>query len=573
MFFVLLLCVPTLLAAGAAFRLLLHERERIAGQALAAEETRVRAVAESIQLAVATVEDELTAQLRAMPADRLREELVAWQEANPLIRHVFVWHPRSGLRYPVQDASCTREEQRFVARYEALFSGRLPWHVAPGESAPAVAQQVAQPPAAEQQAPAQQAAEQQQAALVQQVRDIRQTSQQLASLARQRGGPDGAHAAPAASPPARDGWQPWLTDNQLSLLGWVQLADGRVYGVEMEFAALLSRLVAVFPRAVPPGGVHAIVDDAGRLVHRVGDVELADGARPAIAISLSPYLPHWQVASYSPSGPPGLAPARTFLLLAGLLLAILVAAILSGGALLARAAHQSARDARLKTTFVSNVSHELKTPLTSIRMYADLLHQDRVRDPEKRARYLRVIAEESERLTRLVNNVLDFSRLEQHRRTYRPEPVDLAAGLRAFADAHRLRIEGAGLALTVEAPTAPLTVRTDRDALEQALLNLVDNAIKYAAEGRELSLSLEGDGEGARLAICDRGPGVAARDRDRIFEKFYRADDSITARQPGAGLGLSIARGLLREQGDDLTFEPRPGGGSCFVMKLRGGPA
>lgn len=553
--FVLLLCVPTLLAAGAAFKLLLHERERLAGQALAAEESRLRAVAESLQLTVATVEDELTVQLRDMAGESLEAALTAWRDSNPLIRHVFVWHPTGGLLYPRLDASCTREERRFVSRYDAFFAGNRPWDA--GASGGARARAEAEGGGKSE--------------LVEQVREMRQAGQKLASLARRRDGTAPSRVEAVAAGPARDGWLPWLADNELSLLGWVRSDDDTVYGVEVEFTALLSRLVTVFPRAVPPGGVRALVDGSGRVMHQAGDTELASGARPAAAVSLSPYLPHWQVVAHFPHGAPGAASARTFLLLAGLVLGALVVAVLAGGALLARAAHQSERDARLKTTFVSNVSHELKTPLTSIRMYAEMLSQNRVPDPAKRARHLQVIAEESERLTRLVNNVLDFSRLEQGRRQYRRESVDLGAFLRAFAEAGRVRIENAGLALDVRAPEGPLIACTDRDALEQALLNLVDNAIKYAAAGRELSLLLAAADGGPRLAVCDRGPGVPTRERERIFEKFYRADDSITAGQPGAGLGLSIARALMREQGGELRYEPRPGGGGCFVIEIPGG--
>jgi signal transduction histidine kinase len=108
--------------------------------------------------------------------------------------------------------------------------------------------------------------------------------------------------------------------------------------------------------------------------------------------------------------------------------------------------------------------------------------------------------------------------------------------------------------------------------VEQALLNLVDNAVKYAADGRDVTLELRVEGGAAALSVSDRGPGVAPKHRRRIFEKFYRVDDSLTARQPGAGLGLSIARALMRDQGGDLTFEPRPGGGSRFTMRFPSAP-
>ena len=182
--------------------------------------------------------------------------------------------------------------------------------------------------------------------------------------------------------------------------------------------------------------------------------------------------------------------------------------------------------------------------------------------------YLRVIIEQSHRLTRLVNNVLDFSRLEQRRKTYRPEELDAAAFVTGIVEDHRLRMAAAGLDAVVEGAGQPAWVRTDRDALEQALLNLVDNALKYAAEGKQLCVGVSRRGGWIDIRVSDRGPGVARAQRARIFEKFHRVDDSLTAGKPGSGLGLSIARSLLRDQGGDVFYEPRAGGGSTFVIRL-----
>jgi len=140
--------------------------------------------------------------------------------------------------------------------------------------------------------------------------------------------------------------------------------------------------------------------------------------------------------------------------------------------------------------------------------------------------------------------------------------------VRQFIETHRLRLAEAGLTVRTELPEEPAWVKFDRDALEQVLLNLVDNVLKYAAEGRELMVSLERKPDHYLLTVMDRGPGIAHPHRARIFEQFYRVDDSLTARQPGSGLGLSITRRLLRDLGGDLAFESRPGGGSCFAARL-----
>jgi signal transduction histidine kinase len=251
------------------------------------------------------------------------------------------------------------------------------------------------------------------------------------------------------------------------------------------------------------------------------------------------------------------------------LTAILVTAILVGGSLLLRQARLSEADAEQKASFVANVSHEFKTPLTTIRLYSELLEQGRVPEGEKRTEYLKTIGRETQRLSRLVNNVLDFSRLEQGRKKYHREPVDLTTALTQLLDAHAPRVSECGLELKRELPVETVSIVTDRDSVEQIVLNLLDNACKYAGTGGEVLVGLKpGAAGGAELKVCDRGPGVPLEHRLRIFEKFHRVDDTLTAEKGGAGLGLSIARQLARGLGGDLSYAERIGGGAAFVLTL-----
>jgi signal transduction histidine kinase len=240
----------------------------------------------------------------------------------------------------------------------------------------------------------------------------------------------------------------------------------------------------------------------------------------------------------------------------------------AGGLLLLQEARRSALDARRKTTFVANVSHELKTPLTTIRMYAELLGEGRVRDEAKVRHYLRTIVGESQRLSRLIGNVLDFGRLEQGRKEYRVEALDPADTVSDILARQRERLEAAGLKVETTFPPAAARVRADRDSLEQVLLNLVDNALKYAAAGGELHVAVVPAGAQVQIRVEDRGPGVPAAQRERVFDLFHRLDDELTRRQPGCGLGLTLARRLLRDQGGDLGCEARPGGGAAFIVSL-----
>lgn len=521
-----LLLAPTLAIALAAGRLLQRERLRLDDQARLAARERALALAETLRAAVGSVEADVTARLRDLSAAALPDPLPEWGRTDPFVRNVFVWHPRDGLRYPRPGRPATAEEDRFTRRFDALFSGRKPWNTAPDDAAGRAT------------APTR-----------------RSRSQLLASTARQN------HEA--------SGWVPWFSENRLHLLGWVRDETSElVYGVELEFMILLSRLLPLFPDAPPAGVIYALLDGNGDVVHQAGALPIDPAGRPESQIALSPELPHWSVAVYRAPGTPPQRVGGALLALFGLLLLAFVAAIVSAGALLTREAYRGARDARRKTSFVANVSHELKTPLTNIRMYAELLEQGRVHDPATVRQYLGVVAAEAKRLTRLVNNVLDFGRLEQGRKTYRMEDVDLAAFVRQFVATHTVRIREAGMQLHETIPDAPVCVRADRDALEQILLNLVDNALKYAREGETIDLTVEQQRDSGYLRVMDRGPGIPAAHRKRVFETFHRIDDSLTTSQPGSGLGLSIARALVEGIGGQLTLRPRPGGGAAFTIVL-----
>jgi signal transduction histidine kinase len=363
------------------------------------------------------------------------------------------------------------------------------------------------------------------------------------------------HTNPVRLSEPASGWSSWHYLGADHLFGWHRRVNGTLVGFEVNLAEIERRLGALLPAELDAGEAYALRDHRGAERHRVGGGDFPPVVEVPLATAL---LPGWSVAGYYA----GLAQAssgETGFLLGGLLVALLVATILAAGLVLVREARRSEAEAALKTSFVANVSHELKTPLTTIRLYSELLAQGRVKEEAKRADYLATIGRETERLGRLVGNVLDFSRLEQGKKKYARVDCDLAAMLRRLAEA--------GLHLGIETPER-LGVATDPDAVEQIVLNLLDNVCKYASEGGEVWLTLESAASGARLTVADRGPGVPAEQRERIFEKFHRMDDRLTAEKPGAGLGLSIARQLARGLGGDLVCRAREGGGAEFVLTL-----
>jgi signal transduction histidine kinase len=363
---------------------------------------------------------------------------------------------------------------------------------------------------------------------------------------------------------ASGGLVPRLVQDELELLFWVRTADGGAAGCLVNLPRLSERLVALLPDPFAGERILTVLDEAAEPLLTPPDGRTLDWQRPFAALELHESLPRWEVASYLAD--PGLFASqvrlRTSLL--WLLVAILVASIGGGGAFVLLGLGHELRAAQQRTTFVANVSHELKTPLTSIRMFAEMLRDGRQADPERRQRYLDLMVAESGRLARLVNNVLDFSQLEQGRKRYTRRETDLVGLCRGVLDAERTRLELAGFAVGFPAAGEAVPVLADEDALRQVLGNLLSNAEKYSAERRDIGVEV-GAAEGRPFfRVLDRGIGIAPEHASRIFREFYRVDDSLTARVKGSGLGLSIARRIVRDHGGELSYEPREGGGSAF---------
>jgi signal transduction histidine kinase len=255
----------------------------------------------------------------------------------------------------------------------------------------------------------------------------------------------------------------------------------------------------------------------------------------------------------------------------GLLVLGLIAAISVGGWWVMVDLRRQLRMARQQIDYVSNVSKELKTPLTSIRTFSGLLEEGSVLDPEQYRSYLRFIAAEAARLSRLINNVLDFAQLERGERPFHFARCDLVALLCETLNGYRPHLETARFTLEFTLPGAPLMVHGDHDALAQVLVNLLSNAEKYSGERREIRVELRVRDEPQphiELRVLDRGIGVPKGAERRIFEKFYRAGDPLNGGVPGSGLGLALARQIARAHGGEVTYEPREGGGSCFALLL-----
>jgi signal transduction histidine kinase len=249
-------------------------------------------------------------------------------------------------------------------------------------------------------------------------------------------------------------------------------------------------------------------------------------------------------------------------------LVLVVSLTLFGAYLLWRDVRREIRLAEMRSNFVSAVSHELKTPLAAIRMFAETLRMGRPAEPEAKNEYLDTIVNESERLTRLLNNVLDFSKIEEGRKSYRREPHDLAEIVQSAIRAMGYPAEQQHFKLHVHTEDGIPPVSVDRDAIEQAILNLLANAMKYSGESRDIDLRLKSADGQATIEVEDRGVGIEVDEQMRIFERFYRIPSSGNQRIPGTGLGLTLVRHIAEGHGGVVTVESTVGGGSLFAIHL-----
>jgi signal transduction histidine kinase len=228
--------------------------------------------------------------------------------------------------------------------------------------------------------------------------------------------------------------------------------------------------------------------------------------------------------------------------------------------------------ARLKSDFVSNVSHELRTPLSLIRLYAETLELGRLTSPEKHQEYYCIIRKESERLTALINNILDFSRIEAGRKEYDFRETDMRELVCNTLESYRYQIEQHGFTLEEKIGDVP-PLRVDREAMARSLVNLVNNALKYSQDRKYIGVKLYRENGCVKLEVIDHGIGIPANEQHKIFEKFYRVGDPLVHNTKGSGLGLSLVQHIAQAHGGDVGVDSSPGAGSKFTITLPLHPA
>ncbi len=372
--------------------------------------------------------------------------------------------------------------------------------------------------------------------------------------------------------------------DELSVFFWYRppADDGKIFGVELSMPVLRKKIAALLDASETKSSAEmpialAILDEKAIPVAVVPTNFSADWRHPFVASELGErieILPHWEVAAYL-INPAQLQQAAANLRWSlGSIIGLMLLAVALGGFILWRDLRREIISARQKTDFVSNVSHELKTPLTSIRMFSELLRRQseeaKLQSPDNQQRYLDIIIAEASRLTRLINNILDFSRMEQARKQYRLTELNLSELTQEIVSAYRAHLEENGYVLELAGAETPLPVKADRDAITQILLNLISNAEKYGGEAKQIRVELALGKAPAQvlLRVLDRGEGVPRGHENQIFKKFYRAHDSLSSGIQGSGLGLTLAFSIAQAHGGTLRYQKREGGGACFTLVL-----
>lgn len=390
----------------------------------------------------------------------------------------------------------------------------------------------------------------------------------------------------------QSGWYAWHWNAELHQLFWWRDPRKRLIGFELAPVAVLSQIIARLPatdnQATQAASATRLINGNGQIVYEWGQYRPRADEKSLSMLPLGHPLGSWKLEYYAPALQGG-ASADSF----GILAAVLaIGAALGGLAFyLYREHSRELRMAQQRVNFVNQVSHELKTPLTNIRLYAELLETEldgvfedleggeggeageNRREGARANKYLAIITSESQRLSRLIANVLSFGQFQKNQPRLSLQAARVDDVIRRCIGAFQAALDAKGIALRFEAHAGALAM-LDPEALEQILNNLIGNVEKYAFSGRALHIQSAQERDVCTIEVRDFGPGIAGRERGRVFQPFYRISSLLTDGVAGTGIGLDIARQLARLHGGDVTLADVADGGdgACFRVVLQARP-
>jgi signal transduction histidine kinase len=371
--------------------------------------------------------------------------------------------------------------------------------------------------------------------------------------------------------PTIDLFDDWQADKLQPL----RMAEDTLYGVAHKTSrgtclALVARsrlmaMLAEYAGSFQDANVDCrILDDAGRLVAGLEET----GREPFATGAVGQYFPGWTVHLFFKGGDVFERAASEQIAVytwTGLLFIMLI--LVSGGVAARSIGHQ-VRLNKLKNDFIATVTHELKTPLASMRVLVDTLLEGNYRDPNQVTEYLQLVSRENERLSRLIDNFLTFSRMERNKQAFQMRQVSPVSIARTAAEAVKTKLGRGHCCFETDIPDELPEVRADHDAMVTVLVNLLDNAYKYSYDEKRIKLSVTGDNGSIRFTVSDNGLGIPRRALKKIFLRFYQVDRSLSRRAEGCGLGLSIAKFIVDAHQGTIAVESKPGQGSTFTVRI-----
>jgi len=360
-----------------------------------------------------------------------------------------------------------------------------------------------------------------------------------------------------------------IIEEKLMLIFWKKNINGEILGCVIALDALKDRIFGIVQNVYSDVRILTILDETGKPLLYPKSEEARDWRIPFVALEISEVLPRWEVAAYLTDPAIISSRADTQAMFMLILITILAVSIIAGGSIALKLMYNEVKLAQQKTTFVANVSHELKTPLTSIRMFAEMLRSKKNLEKSRAKKYLDIMVSETERLTRLINNVLDFSRRDKSKNNYNFKKVNIVMLIKGMIKNQKVRLKNNGFDISFKSAVKEAFVTVDEEAVKQVVLNLVSNAEKYSENIKEISVEITVSCEYVFINIQDRGIGVPVKHREKIFKEFYRINDGLTAKAGGSGLGLSIARKIIVDHKGEIIYIPRQDGGSIFQIKFK----
>ena len=307
-----------------------------------------------------------------------------------------------------------------------------------------------------------------------------------------------------------------------------------------------------------------ILDDTGQLVRGIEE----SNREPFATAAVSEYFPGWTIQLFFKGGDVFERAASERIALYTWTGLLVIALILGSGVVAAKSIGKQVKLNRLKNDFIATVTHELKTPLASMRVLVDTLLEGNYRNPQQVTEYLQLVSRENERLSRLIDNFLTFSRMERNKQAFQMRPVSPASIAHTAAEAVKTKLGRGNCRFETDIPDDLPTVKADHDAVVTVLVNLIDNAYKYSDDEKRITLTAAAKNRSVCFSVSDNGLGMPRRALKRIFRRFYQVDRSLSRRAEGCGLGLSIAKFIIDAHHGTIAVESKPGQGSTFTVTI-----